>query len=205
MLRWKPPHNRNRTMSTKNTAQQWGSVSKTLHWLIALLILALGIVGLTMGEFPKTPKYFWIYTMHKSIGITVLVLVVARLGWRLYAGAPEPVPGTPSWQERIASLTHWLLYVLMFAIPLSGWLYDSASGLRPFKLFGLVEMPKLVAPSESTAQFSHILHEWGFWALILLVLGHASAAVLHHLHQRDATLTRMLPQGWLRTPQKESA
>ncbi|WP_313276466.1 cytochrome b, partial [Stenotrophomonas sp.] len=184
-------------MTLKNTAQRWGSLSKSLHWLIAVLILALGIVGLTMGEFPKTPKYFWIYTMHKSIGITVLVLVAVRLGWRLYAGAPEPVPGTPSWQERIASVTHWLLYLLMFAIPLSGWLYDSASGLRPFKLFGLVEMPKLVAPSEQASQISHAIHEWGFWALILLVLAHAGAALYHPIHQRDATLARMLPQGWL--------
>ena len=192
-------------MSLENTAQRWGSLSKSLHWLIAVLILALGIVGLVMGEFPKTPKYFWIYTMHKSIGITVLVLVVVRLAWRLYADAPEPVPGTPSWQERIASATHWLLYVLMFAIPLSGWLYDSASGLRPFKLFGLLEMPKLVAPDEGAAQLSHALHEWGFWLLILVVLAHAGAALYHHLQQRDATLVRMLPQGWLDTPQKESA
>ena len=70
-----------------------------------------------MGELPKTPKYFWVYTAHKSIGITVLALVLFRLGWRLYAGAPKPVPGVPSWQERIASATHVLLYVLMFAIP----------------------------------------------------------------------------------------
>lgn len=192
-------------MSLKNTIDRWGGVSKTLHWLIAILILALGIVGLTMGEFPKTPKYFWIYTMHKSIGITVLVLVALRLLWRLYAGAPEAVPGTPGWQERVASATHWLLYVLMFAIPLSGWLYDSASGLRPFKLFGLFEMPKLVPPAEPTAQLSHAVHEWGFWALIVLVLAHATAALYHHLHQRDATLARMLPQGWLTAPQKDSA
>lgn len=192
-------------MSLKNTPDRWGSVSKSLHWLIALLILALGIVGLLMGELPKTPKYFWVYTAHKSIGITVLALVAARLAWRLYAGAPRPVPGTPTWQERIAEATHWLLYVLMFAIPLSGWLYDSASGLRPFKLFGLFEMPKLVAPDESSAQFSHALHEWGFWLLILVVLAHAGAALYHHLHQRDATLARMLPQGWLGAPQKESA
>ena len=192
-------------MTLKNTPDRWGSVSKSLHWLIALLILALGIVGLLMGELPKTPKYFWVYTAHKSIGITVLVLVVLRLLWRLYAGAPRPVPGTPGWQERIASATHWLLYVMMFAIPLSGWLYDSASGLRPFKLFGLLEMPKLVAPDERAAQLSHALHEWGFWALILVVLAHAGAALYHHLQQRDATLVRMLPQGWLDTPQKESA
>jgi len=94
---------------------------------------------------------------------------------------------------------------MMFAIPLSGWLYDSASGLRPFKLFGLLEMPKLVAPDEGAAQFSHALHEWGFWLLILVVLAHAGAALYHHLQQRDATLVRMLPQGWLDTPQKESA
>lgn len=192
-------------MTLKNTRDRWGSVSKSLHWLIALLILALGIVGLIMGEFPKTPKYFWIYTAHKSIGITVLVLVVARLLWRLYAGAPEAVPGTPSWQERVASATHWLLYVMMFAIPLSGWLYDSASGLRPFKLFGLFDMPKLVAPSDQISQVSHAIHEWGFWALILMVLAHAGAAFYHHIQQRDATLVRMLPQGWLNTPQKESA
>jgi len=192
-------------MTLKNTPDRWGSVSKSLHWLIALLILALGIVGLLMGELPKTPKYFWVYTAHKSIGITVLVLVVLRLLWRLYAGAPRPVSGTPGWQERIASATHWLLYVMMFAIPLSGWLYDSASGLRPFKLFGLLEMPKLVAPDERAAQLSHAFHEWGFWALILVVLAHAGAALYHHLQQRDATLVRMLPQGWLDTPQKESA
>jgi cytochrome b561 len=92
-------------MSRPNTPR-WGGVSQTLHWLIALLILTLGIVGLTMGELPKTPKYFWVYTAHKSLGITVLTLVVLRLGWRLYAGAPPAVPGTPTWQERIASVTH---------------------------------------------------------------------------------------------------
>lgn len=192
-------------MSLKNTPDRWGGVSKSLHWLIAVLILALGVVGLIMGELPRTPKYFWVYTAHKSIGITVLVLVALRLAWRLYAGAPRPVPGTPTWQERVAEATHWLLYALMFAIPLSGWLYDSASGLRPFKLFGLFEMPKLLAPSEPSAQVSHAIHEWGFWLLILVVLAHAGAALYHHLHQRDATLARMLPQGWLDTPQKESA
>ncbi len=182
-------------MSLKNTPATWGSVSKTLHWLIALLILALGVVGLVMDELPKTPKYFWVFTAHKSIGITVLALVALRLLWRLYAGAPRPVPGTPSWQERIASLTHWLLYILMFAIPLSGWLYDSASSLRPFKLFGLVEMPKLVGQNEQLRELSHEFHELGFWVLILLVVAHAGAAFFHHIYQRDATLRRMLPGG----------
>lgn len=190
-------------MTAKNTPAAWGSVSQILHWLIALLILALGVVGLTMGELPKTPKYFWVYTAHKSIGITVLALVLFRLGWRLYAGAPKPVPGVPSWQERIASATHVLLYVLMFAIPLSGWLYDSASGLRPFRWFGLVDVPKLSAPDPQVVAVSHALHEYGFWLLIAVVLAHAGAAFYHHLSQRDATLSRMLPRGWLASPQKD--
>ncbi|WP_369010243.1 cytochrome b, partial [Salmonella enterica] len=83
-----------------------------------------------------------------------------RLGWRLYAGAPKPVPGVPSWQERIASATHVLLYVLMFAIPLSGWLYDSASGLRPFRWFGLVDVPKLSGPDPQVVAVSHAIHEY---------------------------------------------
>ena len=181
-------------MTLKNTAECWGPVSQAFHWLIVLLLLSLAIVGLTMGELPRTPKYFWVYTAHKSMGITVLFLVLARIGWRLYAGAPHPVPGTPTWQERIASVTHWLLYALTLAIPLSGWLYDSASGLRPFRWYGLFDVPKLSPPDEALRNLSHEVHEWGFWVLLALVVAHAGAAFYHHFFQRDATLTRMLPR-----------
>ncbi|MFC6839406.1 cytochrome b [Xanthomonas theicola] len=187
-----------KSTAAQNTAERWGGVSQTLHWLIAALILLLGVVGLTMGELPKTPKYFWVYTAHKSLGLTVLALAIARLGWRLYAGAPKPVPGTPGWQQRIASATHVLLYVLIFAMPLSGWLYDSSSGLRPFHWFGLVAVPKLSAPDAQLHELSHAAHEWGFWILVAVVLAHAGAAFYHHLFRRDATLARMLPRGWLR-------
>ncbi|WDS37652.1 cytochrome b [Pseudoxanthomonas sp.] len=185
---------------TRPNAERWGAVSQSLHWLIVLLIFVLAVVGLTMGELPKTPKYFWVYTAHKSVGITVLVLVVARLAWRLYAGAPRPVPDTPGWQHTIASLTHLLLYGIMFAMPLSGWLYDSASGLRPFKFFGLFNMPKLVAPDEAIRAVAHGIHAWGLYVLIVLVAMHAGAAFYHHFFQGDATLARMLPRGWLRAP-----
>src|SRR3546814_1942391 len=87
--------------------------------------------------------------MHKSTGITVLALVLVRIAWRLYAGAPKPVAGTPSWQSRIASATHFALYSLLLAMPLSGWLYDSASGLRPFRWYGLAEMPKVSGPNQA--------------------------------------------------------
>jgi cytochrome b561 len=181
-------------MTLKNTADRWGPVSQAFHWTIVLLILGLAIVGLTMGELPKTPKYFWVYTAHKSTGLLVLALVIARLGWRLYAGKPEPVPGIPTWQERIAAVTHWLLYGLILAMPISGWLYDSASGLRPFRWYGLFDVPKLSPPDESLRRLAHEAHEWGFWVLLALVAAHAGAAFYHHYFQGDATLTRMLPR-----------
>ncbi len=183
---------------TRPNAERWGGVSQALHWLIVLMIFGLAVVGLTLDELPRTPSYFWVYTAHKSMGITVLALVLVRLAWRLYAGAPRPVPGTPGWQHATAVVTHVLLYAVMFAMPLSGWLYDSASGLRPFKLFGLLEMPKLVAPDEAIAATAHEIHEWGLYVLIVLVVVHAGAALYHHLFLGDATLARMLPRGWLR-------
>ncbi len=180
-------------MSVRNTPERWGLVSQAFHWLIVALILVIAILGLTMGELPRTPKYFWVYTAHKSLGITVLALMLARLAWRLYAGAPTPAAGTPRWQAGIANLTHWLLYALALAMPLSGWLYDSASGLRPLRYFGQFELPKLVAPSEWIAGLAGQAHDLLFWVLAALVAAHAGAAFYHHLFQHDDTLVRMLP------------
>ena len=184
-------------MSLKNTTDRWGGISQLLHWTIAVLILSIGAVGLLMGELPRSPKWFWVYTAHKSLGLTVLVLVIVRIAWRLYAGAPQPVPGTPRWQAKLASLTHAAIYLLILAMPLSGWLYDSASGLRPLRWFGLAEVPKISPPNEAIAGAMHETHELLFWVLLALVAGHAAAALYHHFFQRDATLSRMLPRGWL--------
>ena len=87
--------------------------------------------------------------------------------------------------------------MLILALPLSGWIYDSANALRPFRWFGLVEVPKLVAPDEALAASAHGAHEWLFWLLMALVAGHAGAALYHHFIQRDATLARMLPRRWI--------
>ena len=184
-------------MSLKNATDRWGGISQLLHWTIAILIVLIGIVGLVMGELPRSPKYFWVYTAHKSLGLTVLALVLVRIGWRLYAGAPRPVPGTPRLQALLASATHGAIYLLILALPLSGWIYDSANALRPFRWFGLVEVPKLVAPDEALAASAHGAHEWLFWLLMALVAGHAGAALYHHFIQRDATLARMLPRRWI--------
>jgi cytochrome b561 len=184
-------------MPLKNTADRWGGVSQLLHWTIGALILVMAYLGLTMTDLPNGPDKISTYALHKSIGLTILALVALRLVWRLYAGTPKPVPGTPPWQARIAGLVHVAIYALLFAIPLSGWVLNSAAGF-PLQWFGLVNLPKIVATGRELRELAEDLHELMFWALVLLVVAHAGAAVWHHLFQRDATLARMLPRGWLR-------
>ena len=161
-------------------------------------MLAKAAIGLSLEELPRSPKLFWVYDLHKSIGLLLLALVVVRLAWRLYAGAPPPVPGLPRIQRFAACVTHALLYLLILAMPLSGWLYDSASGLRPLQWFGLFAVPKLVGADEDLADDLHDLHEDLFAILVVVALLHVAAAVWHHVFRGDATLARMLPRGWLR-------
>ncbi|HEU4814404.1 MAG TPA: cytochrome b [Xanthomonadaceae bacterium] len=176
---------------------RWGPVSQALHWTIALLVVVMAIIGLSLDALPRSPKWFWVYDLHKSIGLLVLALVVVRLAWRAYAGAPPPVAGVPRVQRIAAGATHWLLYALVLAMPLSGWLYDSASGLRPLEWFGQFTVPKLVGPDEALAGDLHDLHETLFTLLVVVVLAHVAAALWHHLFRGDATLARMLPRGWV--------
>jgi len=184
-------------MSLKNTPERWGGISQLLHWTVAILILIMAYLGLTMGDLPNGPDKIKTYALHKSIGLTILALVLLRLLWRLYAGTPKPVPGSPHWQERIASLTHAAIYVLLFAIPISGWVLNSAAGF-PLQWFGLVSLPKIVGTDHGLHELAEEAHEIMFWVLALLVAAHAGAAFFHHLFQRDATLARMLPSGWLK-------
>ncbi|MDE2406562.1 MAG: cytochrome b [Xanthomonadaceae bacterium] len=188
-------------MPLKNTATRWGIISQLLHWLMAILIVAMAWLGLTMGDLPNGPDKIATYALHKSLGLSLLALVVLRLLWRLLAGAPAHVAGTPPWQVRVAAATHFMLYVLLFALPLTGWLLNSAAGF-PLQWFGLINLPALAGHDEALHTLATSAHEWLFWLLAALVLAHAGAALFHHLIQGDATLARMLPRGWLRTPTK---
>ncbi len=190
-------------MPLKNTREEWGSVSKALHWLVVVLVLAMAWIGLTMGDLPNGPDKIATYALHKSIGISILALIVVRLAWRLYAGTPGAVPGTPGWQERIASLTHWALYVLLLAMPLSGWVLNSAAGF-PLQWFGQANLPAIVGKDQGLHELAEEVHELLFWTLVVLVVAHAAAAFYHHLFKRDATLARMLPRGWLRRQSTET-
>jgi len=180
-------------MPIRNDAQRWGAISLGLHWLTVILVLGLATVGLLMHDLPTGPFKVQVYALHKSTGLTVLALTVLRLLWRLVAGAPAPVAGTPRWQDGIAKVTHGALYALLLAMPLSGWLFNSAAGF-PLRWFGLFPLPRLGTGYDPDIKaFAHEAHEWLFYALALLVLVHSAAALFHHYRFRDATLSRMLP------------
>ncbi len=186
-------------MNLKNPADRWGAVSQGFHWLIVALVLVMAWLGLTMTDLPNTPHKLRLYALHKSIGLSLLALVLLRLAWRAWSGAPAPVPGTPRWQERMAASTHFALYALLLAIPLSGWLFNSAAGF-PVQWFGAFNLPAISGKDPALRALSGQWHEILFWSLITLTLVHAAAAFHHHLFRQDATLARMLPRGWLRVP-----
>jgi cytochrome b561 len=191
----------------RNSPERWGWLAQLLHWSIALLIIGLAIVGLTMDDLPNSPDKLKVYALHKSVGLTVLVLVLIRLVWRFVDPRP-PYPATiPRWQRKLSDLTHGLLYVLMLAMPISGWLYNSASNF-PLRWFGLFAVPALSGPDKALKAFAHEAHEIGFYLLALLMLLHVAAAMKHHFFDRDATLARMtpgLPSPTAAAPNKEIA
>ncbi len=176
---------------------RWGVVSQLFHWTCAALVIALGAIGLYMTELSSPVAKIRIYALHKSLGITLLALVALRLLWRWTRPAPGPVPGMSRHLRLAADGTHGLLYVMMIAMPLSGWLYNSASGY-PLQWFRRFNLPALAGKDEQLARLAHALHEYGFWLLLVLVVGHVGAALYHHLFLDDGTLHRMLP--WRRRP-----
>lgn len=190
-------------MAPKNTATRWGAIQQSLHWLTLALLLVLAWIGLRMGALPNGPDKIAAYALHKSIGLTVLALVVLRIGWRVFAKSPAPLPNSPRWQHTIAQLTHLALYALLLAMPLSGWLLNSAAGF-PLQWFGLFNLPALTGHDEALHTLVVQTHQTLFWTMVALVLLHASAAFYHHLFMGDATLARMLPRGWLQATQPET-
>ena len=161
-----------------------------LHWVITLLITAGFTLGATMTDLHMSPRKLKLYSYHKWIGITVLGLVLIRLLWRVTHPAPPDEP-MPRWQRIAAHVTHWLLYLLMIATPIVGWLYSSASGY-PVVYLKLWQLPDLVAKNKKLADVLVQVHGLLAWTLFWVVLLHVAAALKHHFFDRDATLKRML-------------
>jgi cytochrome b561 len=178
-------------MSLRSNDRQWGSVAKFLHWATALIIIGNGIFGLMM-DLAGSPmqKINWL-ALHKSIGLTVLALLLLRLVWRLGDRHPDEDPA-PRWQQLTAHGVHLLLYVLIAAIPLSGWWFNSVTG-KPLQFFKMFNLPALGSANPDLRHLSHSIHENLFWFLVVLLVLHVGGALKHHLIDRDNTLLRMLP------------
>ena len=183
-------------MSLRNNDRQWGAVSKFFHWIIALAIIGNGIFGLMM-DLAGSPmrKLNWL-ALHKSIGLTVLALVLLRIVWRAFDRRPPDEP-MPRWQALAAHAMHAVLYVVILAIPLSGWWFNSVTG-KPLQWFKQFNLPALAAKNDAWRDFAHGVHEYLFWLLLLVLLAHVGGALKHHLTDHDDTLRRMLPFGGLR-------
>lgn len=171
---------------------RYSSATIALHWLTAALVLCAWAIGLYMVQLSLSPQKLKLYSWHKWIGVTLFLLALARLLWRRLRSAP-PLPETvPAWQRRAAWWSHFALYCLLLAIPVSGWLYSSASGV-PVVYLGWLELPSPLARDKPLAAVLKEVHVLLNWTLFVIVCVHVAAALKHAFVDRDGVLWRMLP------------
>lgn len=179
-------------MGIRNTARRWGSVTQTLHWLIVALIIVQVTLAWIADELPLGEKKLATLAYHKSVGLTIFALAIIRLAWRWLNPTPE-LPGTLKPYERaLARFTHAALYVLLFAMPLSGWTMSSARGF-PVSWFGFLQLPNLVPKSKPLYNALLDTHATLACALGVVVALHIAGALKHHFVLKDDVLRRMLP------------
>ena len=163
------------------------------HWLVAVLVVAAFSLGVVMTDIPGlTPAKLRYFSWHKWLGVTVLLLAVLRVLWRLSHQAPAYPASMARWQKRAANGLHILLYVLIFAVPLSGYFYSLASGV-PVVYLGVVELPVLIAANPELKPVLKGVHYWLNMLLCGSVGLHVAAALKHQFIDRDGVLRRMLP------------
>jgi len=186
-------------MGLGNSATGWGWPARLLHWLMAGLILfQLGLGFRMVNLVSDVALKFGLYQTHKSWGFVIFCLALVRIGWRLTHPVPEPPPGTPAMEVALAQGAHLALYVLMIALPLTGWLTASASPLQDTYglknlVFTLFEMPDPIRPgTEALEKQLASVHAWAAFGLAVLLIGHAGAALRHHFGRRDGVLRRMI-------------
>lgn len=168
------------------------ATAKALHWLMALLLIGLLALGFVMTEMPLSPQKLQVYSWHKWAGVTVFLLLLVRLAWRI-THRPPPLPWQMGKLQQVAAhLGHIGLYVLMLALPISGWLMSSAKGFQTV-WFGVLPIPDLLPKDKVLGELLEEVHETLSWVLIVMLAAHVAAALKHHFVDRDDILTRMLP------------
>jgi cytochrome b561 len=180
-------------MTYGTRTDHYPATSKLLHWLVAICVLITAPVAIAMTSIGEGPTRDTLYNFHKSLGVLIMILMILRLINRLAVGAPIPEPGIERWQKTLSSVVHTSFYVLLLAMPIVGYIANSAYG-APTPFFGLFELPAIVDKNETLATPLFTIHRSVGWLLIVLVLAHVSAALYHHFVRRDRVLQRMLPR-----------
>lgn len=173
--------------------QRYTKTAMSLHWLSALLIISAFVMGLVMTSIPGfSPAKLRYFSWHKWLGVTVFALAVLRVLWRIFHKPPPHPAHMPAWQNQAAQATHALLYMLIFAVPVSGYLYTLSAGV-PVVYLGVWPMPVFMAPDPALKPLLREVHFWLDMTMAALVVTHIGAALKHHLIDRDDVLKRMLP------------
>ncbi|HTF97194.1 MAG TPA: cytochrome b [Cellvibrio sp.] len=178
-----------------DTRDKLSPITIILHWIIALMMIALAGIGLYMSTYEYYPLYDW----HKSFGVLILLFVLPRIWWRWRNGWPAPVRHYPVIEHRLASVTHWVLLVSTLLMPVSGMMYSGLGGYG-VKVFGWVLVPGNKNPQTGQTEPFHAglsglgqgIHEWLGYLLVVAILLHLAGALKHHLFDKDRTLLRML-------------
>jgi len=168
--------------------------AKSLHWLILALLIVQFVLAWTMPHIGRNTPLAALINLHFSFGVLILFVALIRVIWRLAHTEPEPEDAIPPWQHQSAQVVHWLLYLFLFVVPILGWVNANWRGY-PVTLFGLFEMPKIVATRAAGWSWTGDLH--GFpatYALLALVGLHVAAALYHYVVRRDRVLQRILPR-----------
>jgi len=179
-------------MRLRNSSSQWGWTTITIHWITALTIIGMFAFGLWMVELTYYDEWYKKGpSLHKSIGITLFMLTLGRLVWRLKNITPDALSSHKVWERKIAAIAHFLLYLLLFGVMISGYLISTADG-RGVEFFGLFEIPATLQGIENQEDIAGVVHLILASTLIGIALLHAGAALKHHFIDRDRTLKRML-------------
>lgn len=173
----------------KNTTHEFGAVAKFLHWVMGFTIIGMLAFGFIMTSMPPGPvKWNFYYMIHKSIGVTLLVLLLIRLFWRWIN--PTPMLTVAGFMAIIARLSVYVLYFAMLTMTLSGYIMSEAAN-HPIQFFNLFTIPTLVPLNRDLAMVAVEIHYYAAFATIGIVCAHILAALYHHFVLRDSVLTRM--------------
>ncbi len=181
-------------MSMANTSDEYGSVAKTFHWGIACLVIIMLISGNFMDDIDAPALRAFVYLMHKATGVLIFFLMALRLLWALYNRKPALPENMNRIEKLLARAMQNVLYITLFIMPLSGWLFTSVKGY-PISFYGLFNFP--LAPVLGKTYIGHFwrdIHTLLGWTLIILISLHALAALKHHFYDKDTVLKSMLPR-----------